>query len=534
MDKPGISTAINPSTPADSAGNAAALSDEVRKRILTFMENHILHEGDFPALSESIGYINRIASSDRESISSLSNAILKDFSLTTKLLKLVNSATYAQYGGGNISTVSRAVSILGFDAIKSIAIALILFEHLKSQKQAARLKNEFLRVLFCGVVARDLSQRALARGPEEAFICAMFHNLGRLLGMFYFPDEAEETRAVMAQKKIGEDAASLQVLGLSYREVGMAVASDWRFPEQIVYSMGALPAGPVSQPVTNMDKLLMLAVFADELSETIARTPCEGMPEEIRKIVTRFADGLSLTEIQLHEAIERTIDEVIQYANIIQLNLRQTPFGSRISRSEGDDGLLNVRGCAIAEEPHGDGVAEAEEQDALTILAASIRDASAALVDEKPLNDVLRIVLETLYRGLGFRHVLLCTISSEHKNIMKARFGFGPQIETLIPNFKFSLNGGTDVFQTAVASGADIVIANIDDPRVHDRIPEWYRQATTARAFVLFPLIVRKTPVALIYAEKELPGEIHFSDKGLSLLHSLRNHALLAIKQSRG
>jgi len=102
--------------------NALTPPDELRKRILEFLESHILQKGDFPALSESISHINRIALSEEESITSLSNVILKDFSLTTKLLKLVNSASYIQYGGGNISTVSRAVSILGFDAVKSIAI----------------------------------------------------------------------------------------------------------------------------------------------------------------------------------------------------------------------------------------------------------------------------------------------------------------------------------------------------------------------------------------------------------------------------
>jgi HD-like signal output (HDOD) protein len=64
---------------------------------------------DFPALSESVSAINKIANSETESIDKLSNSILKDFALTNKLLRLVNSAYFRPAGGGSISTVSRAV-----------------------------------------------------------------------------------------------------------------------------------------------------------------------------------------------------------------------------------------------------------------------------------------------------------------------------------------------------------------------------------------------------------------------------------------
>ena len=43
------------------------------------------HKSDFPALSESVSTINKITESDKGNISSLSNMILKDFSLTNKI-----------------------------------------------------------------------------------------------------------------------------------------------------------------------------------------------------------------------------------------------------------------------------------------------------------------------------------------------------------------------------------------------------------------------------------------------------------------
>lgn len=509
---------------------------ELRRKMLAILLERFRHEQDFPALSESVVTINRIVSSEWESIASLSNAILKDFALTNKLLRLVNSAAYIHYGGGNISTVSRAVAILGFDGVKSIALTLILLDHLQSRNDAAHLKNEFLHALFSGALAREVSERTFARCAEEAFVCAMFHHLGRLLAMLYLPEEEEQIRRLVADQGLDEEAAARQVLGLSLFELGSAVARDWRFPEQIVHSMEILPPGPMQLPEANQDKLRMLAVFADELCATIAHTPCQAMPEQIRAIVERFADGLPLTEEQLLEAIDQTMDEVVDYANIIQLNLQGIPFGRRISRTVVESGatpIHNARGCASEtaseeDELYPEAPAEHVNQ---TILTGGLGDISEALVEENPLNDALHIILETLYRGLEFRHVLLCTVD-EQQNAMVARFGFGLGVESLVERFRFALGGNSDLFQVAVARGVDVVISNAADPHIRERIPAWHRNLTAAQSFALFPLHIRGTPVGLIYADKPGSGAIRFTDTEKKLLRTLRNQAILAMKQS--
>ena len=57
-------------------------------------------------------------------------------------------------------------------------------------------------------------------------------------------------------------------------------------------------------------------------------------------------------------------------------------------------------------------------------------------------------------------------------------------------------------------------------------------QTITAQTFVLFPLNIKNVPVALIYADKEPAGSINMPENELSLLRTLRNQALLAIKQT--
>ena len=78
----------------------------------------------FPTLSTTLSDINRSVASESESARQLTQVILRDVSLTTKLLQLVNSATYGQYRG-RIRTVSKAVLISGFEAVRKAAMSMM-------------------------------------------------------------------------------------------------------------------------------------------------------------------------------------------------------------------------------------------------------------------------------------------------------------------------------------------------------------------------------------------------------------------------
>ena len=241
-------------------------SADPRQSTIDFLLRRMRHKSDFPALSESVGAITRLTSSETQSISDVSNTILKDFSLTNKILRMVNSAYYRQAGGGNISTVSRAVVVLGLDAVRNIAITVMLFDHLQNKTNSNQLKDEFVRANLAAVLAKDIGSKISVRAEsEQVFICSMFHNLGRLLSQYYFPEESAEIRRLMQQKNCSEDAAALQVLGISHEDLGIAIAQTWGFPRLIVNSMRKLPASASSStlpPTGTMNCSRMCPIIA--------------------------------------------------------------------------------------------------------------------------------------------------------------------------------------------------------------------------------------------------------------------------------
>ncbi|MDH5541019.1 MAG: protein kinase, partial [Rhizobacter sp.] len=194
---------------------------------LDFLLRRMRHKADFPALSESVTRIQRLSQSEHENLGSLTEEILKDVALTHKLLRLVNSAHFSI--AGQVTTVSRAVAVIGMSAVGNMAISLILLDRMQNQAHATQLKEEFLRALTAAMLARQLY--AGTRDGEKAYLAALFQNLGRLLTEFYFPEEAQRIRASLRPAPAGSigtprdpEAIAQQVLGIRFDELGQGVA----------------------------------------------------------------------------------------------------------------------------------------------------------------------------------------------------------------------------------------------------------------------------------------------------------------------
>ena len=525
-------------------------SANAKQSTIDFLLRRMRNKSDFPALSESVSSVNKLTSSESKSIAELSNAILKDFSLTNKMLRLVNSSFYRPAGGGNISTVSRAVTVLGFDAVRNIAVTVMLFDHLQNKVNANFLKSEFLRANLAGILAKEIGAKTALRDVEQAFICAMFHNLGRLLCQYYFPDESEEIKRVIQQKRCSEPSAAFQIIGLSFEDLGIGIAQTWGFPKLLISSMRTLPIGHIRKPVTTEDCLCVLSAFSNELCKVVADATPEERQKELRKVTGRFGDSIAISDKDLRTTMEKSFKEVSQLSGIINLNMQQTVFGRQIMAWSGERGVslpddaplatsATISETILANEVANEASELKTDSSAATevagaaeaILMAGIQDISNTLVSSFKLNDVLRIILETMYRAKGFQRVILC-IRDARSNAMVGRFGFGQDATEMAKRFNFPLTFVPDIFHVALKQGVDVIISDTHDEKIAARIPEWFHKGVAAGSFVIFPLCINGNPLAMIYADQQNAGQIAIPETELSLLRTLRNQALLAIKQS--
>ena len=523
---------------------------------LDFLLRRMRHKRDFPALSGHVVRIQRLASSDSESLGTLADEILKDVALTQKLLRMVNTAHYRRSGHG-VATVSRAVAMVGLAGIRNLALSLVLVEHMRDKAHAQRLKEEFLRSMLAAQLAHALSEGA--RDAEEAFLGAMFYNLGKLLTEYYVPDEADAIRAQQRLTASPADArlhpdrladrAAQTVLGLGFEGLGMGVARHWSLPDSLQRCMrrpdGPLPAQPLP---AGPERRRWLSVAANEVADAVWQADDAELATRLEGVLQRHGRSLALAQPQLRRAVDAARSVLADMAPTMGLTLPRGSRGAQLLAAasatpptEGDVLAANrLAPTAVTAGATRTGSAAApaagRTSEAVSdVLAAGIQDITDTMADESfRLNEVLRMVLETMYRALGFQRMVFCLRDPAGGRLL-GRFGLGEDAIALCPQFSVPLRWDArqppDLFGAVCVNGSDILIADARTPAVAKRLPAWYRERVGAPSFLLLPMRMKQAPFGLIYADHARAGAMQVSERELALLRTLRNQAVMAFRQ---
>ena len=313
--------------------NQDELANDSSDSTINFLLRRMRQKKDFPAFSKTISILNKASSSDTQSLATISNAILKDYSLTNKVLKVVNSAYYNR-GGNKISTISRALVMLGINPVRNIAASLLLFDHLQNKQQSHALKDDSISSLFSAFVANSLAHDNKLKNHEEAFLCAMLQQLGKFLIRYYLHEESIQIDTLIQQENITEDSASIQVLGVAYYKIGIAVAKEWGFPDQFIKSMAPLDVDHIKVVKDESDKLSVISSFSNNLGKVLQQ-PLKKQAPSIKTLVSQYKGAIALDEARVSKLIEHTHKELTEFSQLINFDLSKSRFYQQLS-SVGD------------------------------------------------------------------------------------------------------------------------------------------------------------------------------------------------------
>lgn len=500
---------------------------------------------DFPAISKYVIEINQKLqdTSVHASASELANVILKDYALTNKLLKLVNSAFYG-LAAGKVTTVTRAVVLLGHDNVRMAAISLVLFDHFKSRSAASDLKDEIIRSFWCGLLAKEIAGTCHGVDPEEAFICGLLHRLGKLLAIYHMDHDYRKIQYQVIHEGKNESQAVKRILGMSYRTLGVAMAKEWNFPERIYGTMATISKDELVDVRRKIDPLRVITAFCCSLSRIIATVRPARQKAAIKKLLDRYQRYIALSFRQIRVMIADSLDKLYRHADALQFDVEESPFLSQFSgetRGEADpDKRKSLQSSDMADGPTyqlvGDEdlktpALETTSQSAAEILMGGIQELSNSMVGCFDLNDIALMSLEVLYRALDCNRAILF-INDRRSSMMQARYSYGEDIQEIVNKIQFKLESSEDLFNQAVASGKDLVVEDAHDASLYPLIPEWYRNMIDARSFVFLPVTYKEVCVGALYADMESAGTL-INPMEHRYVAMLRNQIVLAIKMGR-
>ena len=502
--------------------------DSQGKATLEFLYRRMQRKKDFPALADSIRSINQLQSNSKEDAEKLAALIVNDFALTNKILKVVNSAYYGTFSG-KISTVSRAIVVLGVDQVRSMAASLIFFEHMSDRLVANKLKKLMASSLFRAVFAEKISASSDMPDVEEAFLCSMFYELGHALVAYYLPEEDKEIERLRARGEKTETEASMHILGVRFEDVGAFVARQWNFPDVISQGMERLPPGKPHEPNTPLDKYRLITQMSDKATRVLSEG---GSVEDVEKVINKYTGVLPVKTSAVKDVVDvvrenfsKMSSKLVKDKNVDQhvLKLQGRAGAEQQVTTQVATGSINID-SVLNEDADID---DTQDIDIESVLSRGLQEATSILLETGDVSQVFNTVLETLYRGLKFRRVILCLSKG---GAYTARLGFGDEIKEMLANFKVTLDGQRNIFSVSLKKGVDVYIADVNLEKTRNDMPKWFYEKTNAGSFVLFPLVLKDRPIGFIYGEYARPNELKLETKVFNLIKSLRNQMILALR----
>ena len=415
----------------------------------------------------------------------------------------------------------------------------MLFEHLQAQAKSPALVDALNMSFYSAILGRAIAGRTGLADSEETFISGLFHNLGRTLVALYLPAEINAIRAEESQEsRHRRPQGPRHVLFLDRRRGG-ARAQSARAPPPEHEPHSRIAGAPV-------DDRRGEAGRAGDAVQQCRRCAGHARQPQDEEAGDR-SPGQARTGAQFAALDSKTMDTLIagaetelhEHSKTFKLDLDGSTFATGLSEFKAD-AIVSASVSHISSVSAAGGLVDLGQGDLPaddvpeTVLTQGLHEVTSLLVTEFTLDDVLRVILETIYRALGVgrtRAFFLLKDAALPK--ARFRFGMGQSAADMRTWMEVPLKGTQDLFVLAMNQARDLVIKDLTAADLAPLVPEWYKPTTQERRYaVLLPLVVNQKGVGLFYIDGDEAGARLLTPPVLNNLKVLRSQAVLAIHQS--
>ncbi|MEI6208063.1 MAG: HDOD domain-containing protein [Desulfuromonadales bacterium] len=194
------------------------------------LEYFIKNADTLPTIPVIATKIIELTECENISVDEISRVVASDASISASVLKMSNSTFYGC--ARQINTLPHAVMVLGLNTLKSLVIAASA----KQVYQPFGLTEKMLweHSFGAGLAARIIAKETDSVSGEEAFICGLFHDIGKNIMNFLDNRKFHSVMEICYNDGVSFTDAEQKVYPYSHAEVGALVMHKWNFPDSII------------------------------------------------------------------------------------------------------------------------------------------------------------------------------------------------------------------------------------------------------------------------------------------------------------
>lgn len=429
----------------------------------------MLRAQELPIFSNTAQSIYKSLDDSSKGAMDLAAIILQDPNLTAKLLKISNTPYYNP-SRQKISTVSRAIIILGAGVIRELTLACSFFESILSSNNKERANQEIGQAIHAAVQARELAIGMRDVSPEEVFVAALLLNIGHIAFWCSHSKQAAQVNDLIEKKKLAAQDAEKQILGFTLQDLGKKLSKSWR--------LGGLIEESICRSQTN-DRRTQIVLMGSEISEALKSgwesTAMSNCLKNLEKLTGTPSD-------ELIAKIKKNTAAAVKIAQ---------QFGAH------DASKFISREIVVSLEEEVD----SDKPDKKQIQFQILQDISSHISGNINLNLLFEMVLEGIHRGVEMDRTLFLLLSPDkHTLNEKISLGWQKQPGTEKIHIQDSETNSNLFFHALHQKGAMWI-----QPEKYEALyTTQLIQIVGKNACFIFPVYTENKAIGLIYADRAL------------------------------
>jgi len=193
----------------------------------------LVQQIDFlPTLPTILQRVAEMVNNPKTSALQLSRVILDDQAMTARLLRLVNSPFYGF--PRRIATVTEAVTILGFHAVRNLILTASVVDLLSASETSdfspTRLWEHSVAVAVGGGL---LARYTRHEDREELFVAGLLHDVGKLVLHQFLPADFVQALTLARKEDLPLREAEQRTFGYTHDQVGRLLVERWKLPVRL-------------------------------------------------------------------------------------------------------------------------------------------------------------------------------------------------------------------------------------------------------------------------------------------------------------